>query len=367
MRLLPPSLQIAFADLVDSVHDQTPPTTFPKSGSFYRQKRGRKEYWYLVMRDPTAPTGRRSVYAGVVGDPALEPLVAAHGHKHARHRLQKETASLLRRAGLSIPNQMTGNLTKAFDQAGVFRSGVVLVGHAAYLAYGGILGVKLRNLRQVTGVHENVELAGDRLMQTTDVETILRSVDASFQSSNYRHEPSIVVTRFENAAGDKVDLLASREYLDIDQSGRLPDTIAPSATDTVFDSIGFLIKYPIRSTLLYREGVAVMVPEPARYALYELFFREWSGRHDNEEAANGSLQYVVEIIRALELAGRTGELANAWSELWSDVNLRNRGARALLDLPEDVLGIVGRSAFRYGEPPFEEDEAFASTLKDLCD
>ncbi len=143
MQPLAPSLNIAFADLVESAHEKAFNARFPVKGTFHKLKRGEKEYWYHVMRDSTVTSGRRTSYAGLVGDPDVDALVERHGHEHARHRLQKETASMLRRSGLPAPDPMEGKLTQAFQRAGLFQAGAILVGSVAYQAYGGILGAKL--------------------------------------------------------------------------------------------------------------------------------------------------------------------------------------------------------------------------------
>ena len=97
---LQPALKIAFDDLVDTAHEPAFDERFPMSGSFHKLARGAKLYWYHIMRDPAAGSGRRSTYAGAVGDPDIDALVERHGRQKSRHKARKGAAALLRRAGL---------------------------------------------------------------------------------------------------------------------------------------------------------------------------------------------------------------------------------------------------------------------------
>ena len=348
MRPLAPSMRIAFTDLVDSVHDTWPAGAFPLQGAFYKQKRGQKEYWYHVMRDRAAPSGRRSVYVGVVGDSDVEALIKSHGHEHERYKLQKETASLLRRAGLPAPDPMTGQLTQVFQKADLFRSGAVLFGAAAYKSYGGILGFKLSGIDRTPGAEgiETVNVAsGARLSELEGFEKILKLIDASFASITDEEHSTAGLTRFETASGFKVNHYSSLR-LDQELSAQI-------------DPIDFLIKNPVRSALLHREGVAVLVPEPARHALYDLAF----GRMPRLGREGKATQYrIVELIKAIELAGRTSEIAEAWSDLWCDKHRRGDVAEGVLGLPRDALDILAQSAIRYGAAPFSDNEPPTETL-----
>ncbi len=372
MQPLAPSLSIAFADLVESAHEKAFNARFPVKGTFHKLRRGGKEYWYHVMRDSTAPSGRRTSYAGLVGDPDVDALVERHGHEHARHKLQKETASMLRRSGLPAPDPMEGKLTQAFQRAGLFQAGSILVGSVAYQAYGGILGVKLSGALHRT---QDIDLAQDREIalhvghtgqKLEDFQDILKSVDASFAPKLNPSYPNAGPTRYENASKYKVDLLTAHKNSDRDRRAPVAIPIMPGAALQPLDLMEFLIKNPIRSALLYEDGVAVVVPDPVRYALHKVTISQMRGLSGEAGKDSKDRMQAAELVRAIEHAGRTSELAEAWSELWRDkAKRRSFVLRGVLALPDDAIDIIARSAIRYGEEPFRDGEPPVVTLRNL--
>jgi hypothetical protein len=370
MRPLAPSLKIAFADLVDSAHEQAFNARFPASGAFHKLRRGGKEYWYHIMRDSTAASGRRSSYAGPVGDPDVDAFVERHGHEHARHKLQKEAASMLRRSGLPAPDPIEGKLTQAFQRAGLFQSGAILVGSVAYQAYGGILGARMSGDLHRT---QDIDLAQDReialhVAQTGETlenfEEILQSVDPSFAPKLNPNYPTNGPTRYENASKYRVDLLTAHKNSDRDRRAPVSIPIMPGAALQPLDLMEFLIKNPIRSALLYEDGVAVVVPDPVRYALHKATISQMRGLSGEAGKDSKDRMQAAELLIAIEHAGRTSELAEAWSELWRDkAKRRSFVVRGILALPDDAIDIIARSVIRYGEEPFREDEQPAVTLR----
>lgn len=367
---LAPSLKIAFADLVDSTHEQAFNARFPASGSFYKLKRGGNEYWYHIMRDRAAPSGRRSSYAGPVGDPDVDAFVERHGHEHARHKLQKETASMLRRSGLPAPDPIEGKLTQAFQRAGLFQSGAILVGSVAYQAYGGILGVRMSGDLHRT---QDIDLAQDREIALhvahvgetlEDFQEILKSVDPSFAPKLNSHYPTAGPTRYENASMYRVDLLTAHKTSDRDRRAPVSIPIMPGASLQPLDLMDFLIRNPIRSALLYEDGVAVVVPDPVRYALHKATISQMRSLSGEAGKDSKDRMQAAELLRGVEHAGRTSELAEAWSELWREKPKRRTFVvRGVLALPDDAVDIIARSAMRYGEAPFREGEPPAVTLR----
>jgi len=361
MQPLQPPLKIAFADLVDSAHDVAFNERFPPNGTFHKLSRSGKEYWYHIRRDPDAPSGKRSTYAGAVGDPDVDAFVERYGHEHARHKLQKGAAAMLRRAGLPTPDPIEGKLARAFQRAGLFQAGATLVGSVAYQTYGGILGTKLAGELHRT---QDIDLAQDREIalhvehlgeKFDDFEKILTSVDASFRPAFNPAHPTAGPTRYVNAADYKVDLLTAHRNSDRNRQAPIALPMIPGASLQPLDLIEFLIKHPIRSALLYEEGVAVVVPEPARYALHKVTVSQM--RNATGEAGKGAKDrtQASELLQAIEYSGRTSELAEAWSEIWNDKpKFRNHLTRGLLALSDDVVGIIARVAIRYGEAPFED-------------
>lgn len=372
MQPLASPLKIAFADLVDSAHESAFNERFPPNGTFHKLKRGEREYWYHVMRDASAASGRRSTYAGAVGDPKVDALVESHGQEHARHKLQKESASMLRRAGLPTPDPIEGKLAQAFQRAGVFQAGAILVGSVAFQAYGGLLGVKLGGDLHRT---QDIDLAQDREIalhvghtgqQLEDFQAILTSVDPSFAPKLNPAYPQAGPTRYENASRYRVDLLTAHKNSDRDRMAPVTLPIIPGASLQPLDLMEFLIKHPIRSVLLYEDGVAVTVPDPARYALHKATISQMRSLAGEAGKDSKDRMQAAELLKAIEDAGRTSELADAWSELWED-KAKRRGfvIRGALALTDEALDVLARSAIRYGVAPFKEGEPPAATLREF--
>jgi hypothetical protein len=370
MQPLAPPLKIAFADLVDGAHEKAFNERFPAGGTFHKFKRGEREYWYHVMRDASAPSGRRSTYAGAVGDPIADALVERHGQEHARHKLQKESASMLRRAGLPTPDPIEGKLAQAFQRAGVFQAGAILVGSVAYQAYGGVLGVKLGGDLHRT---QDIDLAQDREIalhvghtgqKLEDFQEILKSVDATFSPKLNPQYPRSGPTRYENATRYRVDLLTAHKNSDRDRKAPVALPTHPGAALQPLDLMEFLIKNPIRSVLLYEDGVAVNVPDPARYALHKATISQMRSLAGEAGKDSKDRMQAAELLKGVEHAGRTSELADAWSELWDDkAKRRSFVVRGVLALPDDAIDTIARSAIRFGAEPFREDEKPAATLR----
>lgn len=370
MNLLIPTLKIAFSDLVDGVHEKAFNERFPAKGSFHKLARGGREYWYHVMRDANSPTGRRTTYGGIVGDPETDALVQRHGRANAQHKMLKGIASMLRRAGLPSPEPIEGMVAQAFQRSGVFQSGAILVGSVAYQAYGGILGVKLGgdlHRTQDLDIAQNREISlhvGHTSQRLEDFQEILKSVDPTFEPKLNPQYPKAGPTRYENASKFRVDLVTEHKNSDRDRKAPIELPTHPGAAMQPLDLMEYLIKNPIRSALLYEEGVAVMIPDPARYALHKAALSQMRGLSGEAGKDSKDRLQATEVLKGVEQAGRTSELAEAWSELWEEkAKRRPLIARGFLSLPDSAIDIIARSALRYGEGPFKTSEDPKETLR----
>ena len=100
-----------------------------------------------------------------------------------------------------------------------------------------------------------------------------------------------------------------------DYATRMPSLGGASAQPLRF--LDFLIREPIRTVLLHRSGVPVIVPSPERYAIHKLIVA--SRRQNN---ANGVAKREKDVhqasllVEALETTRRQDDLAIAFSEAW---------------------------------------------------
>lgn len=277
---------------------------------------------------------------------------------------------MLRRSGLPAPDPIEGKLTQAFQRAGLFQSGAILVGSVAYQAYGGILGVRMSgdlhrtqdiDLAQDREIALHVAHAGETL---EDFQEILKSVDPSFAPKLNPHYPTAGPTRYENASRYGVDLLTAHKTSDRDRRAPVSIPIMPGASLQPLDLMDFLIRNPIRSALLYEDGVAVVVPDPVRYALHKATISHMRSLSGEAGKDSKDRMQAAELLRGVEHAGRTSELAEAWSELWREKPKRRTFVvRGVLALPDDAIDIIALSAMRYGEAPFREGEPPTVTLR----
>lgn len=361
MKPLPPTSAVAFTDLIEAAHDAAFNERFPPNGSFHQMKRGDRAYWYHVMRDPTVPSGRRSTYAGAVGDPKIDSLVAQHGDERQRHKIQKASAALLRRAGLPSPLPIEGELVRAFQRAGLFHAGAVLVGSVAYQCYGGLLGFNLGGDLHRT---QDLDLAQDRIIAidvrqiggaAEDFEAIIRKVDPSFKPDFNPSHPKSGPTRYVNASNYKIDLLTPQASSDRNRNAPIALDILQGVALQPLALMDYLIENPVRSVLLFEEGIAVVIPDPARYAIHKIVLSQTRASTTPLPKTTKDRAQVAQLIEALAAAGRTPELAEAFGRMWTGYpKVRPALAQGALALADKPLSLLANACHRFGQVPFSE-------------
>lgn len=360
MKPLPFHVVTGFADLVDRVHDAAFDDRFPANGSFVKIQRGERAYWYHMAYDASAPSKQRSRYAGPVGDPKVDALVAAHGRLHDDHKMRKALASSMRQAGLPAPDGIEGELALAFQKAGLFQAGAVLVGSVAYQSYGGVLGVRLDGAHHRT---QDLDLAQDRSIalhvswsgeQLGDFEAILKAVDPTFAPDFNPAHPQAGPTRYKNASQYRIDLLTGHLASDRNRTKPVPSPSVAGATLQPLEAMDFLIEQPTRSVLLHQAGAAVVVPHPARYAVHKMLVSQIRSLSSEATKSAKDLAQASELLRALAHARKQADVADAWTDLRSRPKLRRRLAAGALALDMDALAILAEAVRRHGGPDFPE-------------
>jgi hypothetical protein len=299
-----------------------------------RRSFGGRDYWYAITR-----VGRKQVerYLGPDSDEMRARVASIEAERENLKGREKERGRLvrtLREAGLPSPDMQTGKILLALSRAGVFRLRGVLVGTHAYRCYPAILGVDLAEARAVT---QDIDVAqfravsiavGDRI--DPELPKALRAI-GRFQPrpSLYPNRPTAWRDQEHDSA---VELLTPNQGPDRDEPVELA---ALGAYATPLRFLDFLIHEPLPAAVLYRYGVLVDVPQPARYAVHKLIVatrRSASAR----DKAEKDIRQAAELIAVLSEL-RPDELEDAWSEA------RDRGPRwaAALDrgarrLPRDA-------------------------------
>ncbi|MER8699454.1 MULTISPECIES: GSU2403 family nucleotidyltransferase fold protein [unclassified Mesorhizobium] len=305
-----------YAELVQRSLDAVFETDFPTTGNLVKVPVKGKVYWYF---EETQPTKTRR-YVGPDSDPEIAKRVESFRQiKDDLRARRKLVSTLVREAGLTEPERFTGDVVEALGKAGIFRLRGVLVGTVAFQSYAGYLGVKLPGAALQTGdadfalFHSVSAAVEDSLPPILE---ILREIDPTFREIPYRSDPGHA-TQFENAVRYKVEFLTPNTGSDdyADHATSMPSLGGASAQPLRF--LDFLIHEPIRTVLLHRSGVPVVVPSPGRYAVHKLIV---ASRRQNNANGVGKREKDVHqaalLVEALEATRRQDDLAIAFSEAW---------------------------------------------------
>lgn len=256
--------QTLYADLLQEVLASALPEG--RGLSFTRKTVKGRIYWYL-----SAAIGRRRVQAYLGPDsPAIRAQIE-------RTKAQWETAGAaagdrrrlvahLVAGGATATPAAAGSVLAMLADGGVFRAGAVLVGTVAFQAYANMLGVRWMLSARRT---QDIDVAADHIgvavsQEGVNLDEILEraggftAVPALF----WRH-PS---TSF-SGAGQHIDLLTPMrgrtrsKPIYVERLGVYAEPLR---------FLDYLIEDAQPAVLLAKDGIAVNVPEPARFAVHKL-------------------------------------------------------------------------------------------------
>jgi hypothetical protein len=263
---LSPSIQTLFADLIQQVE------TAPPAGTAYQRERDGIAYHYAKI-----PVGadRIDSFIGRVGDPVAEEQVRSLTRGMELAKARRKTVSMLKSAGLAAPDRTLGAALDAIAHAGLFRDGAVLVGTMAYQVSEPLVGRRLPAPLLMTG---DLDLATVNLAISADppesMEAILRRADPSF-AAVMQIDPRQPAARFRNDRGYLVDLLSQTR-----RQGERPVPLPQlEAGAEPLQHLRWLIENPVPAVALWGAGIAVRVPQPARFAVHKLMVAQRRG-HD---------------------------------------------------------------------------------------
>ena len=261
------SLLTLYADLVQQVE------TAPIAGTVYQRERHGITYHYAKV-----PVGsdRIDTFVGRMGDPVADAQaqLLTRGMTLAKDR--RQNVSILKSAGLAGPDRMLGAALDAIAHAGLFRDGAVLVGTSAYMLSEPFVGCRLPAPLLMTG---DLDLATANIALTADppepMEAILRRADPTFEAV-MQLDPRQPAARFRNARGYLIDLLAPTR-----RRGERPVPLKHlNAGAEPLQHLRWLIDQSVSAVALWRAGVAVKIPQPARFAVHKLIVAQRRGPTD---------------------------------------------------------------------------------------
>lgn len=340
--------QVMFSDLVQKAFDADFDENFPENGTFLKQKRANREYYYYKAYDTSGgsgPTKTSLRYVGPADDPEIVRRVETFERSKVGYRARRELAAKLRRAGYPSPPHLEGLVVSELAKAGLFRLRATVVGSVAYQTYSGILGVRLPDELITT---EDVDIAKfygisifiDETMP--DLETVLKKVDPTFAPSFSIDELNLF-SGFANARGFKVEFITPNRG-DKDFSNRLTamPSLGPSVGAQVLRYLDFLIYQPVRSVVLHDAGVPVLVPAPERYAVHKLIVAT-ARNVFSQDKAKKDINQAGALIQAFGAIKRTSDLGFAWLEAWErGPRWRRRVGVGALRLSNESFAILSK-------------------------
>lgn len=265
IRRLPLTVQAAYADLLARIQEDA---ILELEGTPVLRERSGRKYWYAVQRlgDQT-----RDRYIGPDTDEIRAQVQRARGvnedRKH-RSRQNSSLANMCREGGMPRIDAQTGKVLLVLAKSGLFRLRAVLVGTHAFRCYPSMLGVQMPEAAAVT---EDIDVAAFRSISLAlddhldpDLEQALEMAGEYVARPNLY--PEATAWRDHDSAS-LVELLTPNQGPDSDAPVELP-AIGAYAQPLRF--LDYLIHEPVPAVALYRSGVLVNVPQPARYAVHKL-------------------------------------------------------------------------------------------------
>lgn len=310
--------QTMLAELGQRSLDAAWTADFPPAGRFTPATVKGRKYWYFDTPDGQGGTKRR--YVGPAEDPDIAARVADHKRDKDDLRARRRMVNTLtREGGMIAPDAMSGDIVAALADGGLFRLRAVLIGTVAFQCYSGLLGVRLPMASILTGdadIAQDYAISREVEDSLPPIVDLLQGVDASFRPVPHRSGVA-ASSAFQNAEGYRVEFLTSNRGSDdyVEQPAKMPALGGASADPLRF--LDFLIRDPVRTMLLHRSGVPVVVPDPSRYAVHKLIVA--SRRHvDGQGPAkrDKDIRQAALLFQALQQTRRSADLALVYNEAW---------------------------------------------------
>lgn len=318
---IPDTTQTVYAELLDQLRAAP---LMPRSGSFVSKTIGGATYWYVQRVD----AGRkRQIYLGRETPDLLTRIDNARQTAAATaedERRRRELVAMCVAGGMAVESPAAGSVLRVLEDAGLFRSGAVLVGTQALACIGNLMGVRLDAQTLRTADVDIAIRVGVSDMRTDILET-LRDADPRFIAVPEldSRDPS---TSFRIRGRDlRVDLLvpAARE------SSRPVYLPHLNAAAQRLRGLGYLVHERVEAVVLASSGILVNVPSPARFAIHKLWVA--GQRNVSEQTkARKDIRQAAELLEVLR-DDRPADLERAWSALPEAMRRVVRRSAAQLD------------------------------------
>jgi hypothetical protein len=302
------------AELIDRSLDAQFDADFDESGLFRKRPVKGRDYWYYKPSE-RGTAAAKDIYVGPADDPEIDRRIANFARiKNDYQARRKIVSTLTREARLFSPEQRVGDVIEAFWKAGLFRLRACIVGTIAYQTYGTVLGYRLAGAAMQTGdidlaLFHSISISVDDSIPP--VLDLLRGVDESFRASPHLND-NMGATKFEASGGLRVEFLTPNRGSDeiVGKPARMPSLGGAAAEPLRF--LDFLIHEPVRTVMLHKGGIPVLVPNPARFAVHKLIVA--ARRSAGSQKDLKDLGQADQLAEALEATGRADELREVFKE-----------------------------------------------------
>lgn len=308
-------------------------------GSFKRREFSGRAYWYYQYRDLEQRV--RQLYCGPI-DSAWNRIARSEERATDSGALdRKAQASMLRAAGFSTVPPDAFRLLAALGDAGLFKTGAVLVGTYAFMALGNQLGVAWPGRAATT---QDIDVAHGRSVELAvpgaemSIPSVLEGLELGYQPIP-RLDPKQPSTSFMFRNRPlRLDLLTPPHGKRVEPI-YIPALGAPAQ---VLRFLDYLLEAPQPAVMVGSRVLRVTVPDAARFAVHKLLIS--AERPATERAkARKDIEQAAQLLRVL-VEERPGDIAPAWRAARArGKNWAKRLKRAGDRLPDEVQAALSET------------------------
>lgn len=316
MKFLPEATQTALSTLRQKLEDSR--FLGLENVGFVTKTQGDKVYWYCQYTDISGSRKQR-----FVGPDDEKTRALIETSKLAADSLvdRKRLVAMIAAGGATVEKGRPAKIIEKLAGAGVFDSGGMLIGSYAFSCYGNMLGVMFDEAMRRT---EDMDVAYDRSIEIGFVRDVRSDISIAAPEMVEPKQINPWVPPYEMIAPDgfKIEFLTS-------QTG--PHDKAPIQVERFgvnaqpLEFLDYLIENPVKAVVLYRAGILVNVPDPARYAIHKLAGSQWhpatnpEKRRKDLQQAEALIEYFLEenpgaLILASDAAKQRGDMFHAFIE-----------------------------------------------------
>lgn len=297
-------------------------------GSFHRQERKGKFFWYFGYRD--ADQSSKMVYVGP-DEPRTQQLIERY-RQIRQDRPQVSAARVAIEYGCTAVAPKHFKIIKRLGEYGFFRAGGILIGTHAFLAIGNMLGVKWHEGRATLDVDfahagPNISVALPANLQI-DVHSALTSLEMGL----------LPIAQFNGLAGAQYRNPADQE-LRVDfvtSMTRDGKSITIPNLNIALEPLKFMefsLEQTTQGVIFSNQGACVVnLPAPERFAIHKLIVY---GERPIKERAKSK----KDLLQSASLVSYflTQGLASQFNTAWQDAVTRGPGWRKRAEQGKEAL------------------------------